>query len=65
MADPYAATPAQVVRLWQIADAAKTTMGFLASFFKRGSHRAEAKASIVALGKALDALDALREVDDG
>lgn len=65
MADPYAATPEQVRALWIVADAAKTAMGFLGGFFKRGSHRAEAKAAIVALGRALDGLDALRPESSG
>lgn len=65
MADPYAATPAQVRALFDVADAAKTAFGFLGGFFKRGSHRKEALASIAALGRALDALDAEREVDRG
>lgn len=65
MADPYAATHAQLVQLWQIADAAKTTFGFLGGFFKRGSHRKEALASIAALGRALDRLDAVRVESSG
>ena len=65
MADPYAATPAQVRALFDVADAAKTLMGFWAGFAKRGSHRKEAFAAIGKLGLALDALDAEREVDGG
>lgn len=65
MSDPYAATPAQVMALWIVADAAKTMMGFWAGFAKRGSHRKEAFAAIGKLGLALDALDALRPESSG
>lgn len=63
MSDPYAATPAQVRALWIVADEAKAAFGFMTGFFKRGSHRKEALASIKRIGDALDRLDALREVD--
>lgn len=58
---PNNATHEQLVALWSVADASKVAMSFLASFFKRGSHRREAFAAIQALGRALDRLDGLRE----
>ena len=63
MSDPYAATPAQVRALWDLVEEVKTAFGFMTGFFKRGSHRKEALASIKRVGDALNRLDALREVD--
>lgn len=63
MADPYAATSAQIRALHDVADAAKTAFGFLGGFFKRGSHRKEALLSIKKLGDALNRLDATSGAD--